>query len=488
MGESNFEVSGYPNYIEWYKCYEDPASGEWIDGMEFKNNPDWDEKQKAKWHFFYRPIPALVGRPQKKEIRKLEDYISQIKNELQTSLATAQRELQQARSNAKIEIDKLFKTFLHSLIIFGVGLITSFFIYKLLVLIPILYGIIQAINYLNRSSNITRHLDVFENEITKRTNQMKEKCSNDIRQIEAGIHALRKEIKSLLLQITDCPRADEIEEWFRQEIKDMERKCLSEIVNDEIDEAKMKDLIRHKPITELVDGLLIQGWGLLQPSVITSPSFGKEKTGSERVRHDIGARIATWRMGTKRQPIYRVLYLQYVFLLEKNINVYGFFYDFITRKPYGKRSETFQYNHVTNFSIREVQIEEENWVKVLGLPATLTNNLFGKEINAFSLVVASGAYFSCVLVDEAVVEGMNRWLKVEEEIRELKQEDIESADRLKKSSGEKELKKWNEDDVDRAELLKHFVRKKDAFEEQDLHIARKALQQVRESVERFARF
>src|SRR5262249_32674971 len=146
---------------------------------------------------------------------------------------------------------------------------------------------------------------------------------------------------------------------------------------------------------------------------------------------EIGSGIATFRSGPDERPIYRLMYLQYVYLLEKNINVYGFFYDFVTRQQYGKRSETFQYNHVSNFSIREVELEEEAWVGGLGLGAAFTGNLFGKEINAFSLTVAGGASFRCVLVDDAVVQGMNEWLKQQEKWMELKGEAPDEETRQK---------------------------------------------------------
>ena len=64
MENDKFEVSGLPNYLEYYKCYHDQARDEWIDGMELRNHSEWDDRQVGKWLFFYRPIPSLVGRPQ----------------------------------------------------------------------------------------------------------------------------------------------------------------------------------------------------------------------------------------------------------------------------------------------------------------------------------------------------------------------------------------------------------------------------------------
>ena len=437
MQDDLFETSGKPNYIEWYKCYDDPSKDTWIDGMEFKNNPQWDELQKLKWNYFYRPLPSLVGRPQKRTIKKLQK-----ENKALTE-----------------QISELNKILIFIIIGAVIGFLVSLSVNEMLVLLAIIAGVVGYLIKFIEKSNLTKILE-----------------SNN-----TTIIHLRKEIEFLKQQIPERPPSKIIEKHLIGELRAMEMKCLSEIINANVDHDKMDDLIRHEPISDIVRGLLIQGWGLLQPSSINGP-FGSEKTGFDRVTADIGNKIATWRISKSGSPLYRVLYIQYIFLLDKNINVYGFFYDFITRKPYGKRSETFQYNHVSNFSIREVELDGDEFTEELYISKTLTRKLFNKEINAFTLAVTSGEHFRCVLIDDAVVEGMNEWLDVNkmfEEALSYEYSDLPNDSKLKE--------KWGslvDDDIDKGKILQEIVREKLSLEQKGIPVARKALQQVRIGVER----
>ena len=98
-------------------------------------------------------------------------------------------------------------------------------------------------------------------------------------------------------------------------------------------------------------GILIDSWGLLQPTSQKGP-LGREGTGLRTARNALEEKIATWQAGSTGVPYFRLLFLQYIFPLEKNLNICSFFYDFVTRRDFGKRLETFQYNHITNYSIR----------------------------------------------------------------------------------------------------------------------------------------
>jgi len=151
----------------------------------------------------------------------------------------------------------------------------------------------------------------------------------------------------------------------------------------------------------------------LQQPTIQGP-FGVEKTGLERIRRDIGAKIATWWYSNTHHPIFRVLYLQFLYLLPKSISVYGCFYDVVTREHYGMRSETFHYNHVANFSINAAELEVPDWLQELHLPESFMKNLFGQEVNVFSLTVSSGTHFRCTLIDDAVIDAINCWLRQNE--------------------------------------------------------------------------
>lgn len=433
----SFHTSGKPDYLEWYQCYSDPSKDGWSDGMEYADNSNWDSRQQAKWNFFYRPVPSLVGRPQKRKIQKLKRAINQTEEEL--------LELKNS-----IFLFTILAVFLFFLSLIFISTILGF-------LVPIIYFIFMP-------KKFSRRKEILEVKLHN----------------EPIIKSLEEEIEKLKSQIPDRTEYKEIESYLREELKAMELKCLSEVVNAEVDEDTVDRIIRHEPICEDVRGLLISGWGLLQPTKIKS-SFGYEKTGYSRVVNDIGNNIATWRSARGKSPIYRVLYLQYIFLLDQNVNVYSFFYDFVTRKQYGKRNETFQYNHVSNFSIKEVELEETELPENLKLPKYLAQSLFNKEINSFTLAVSSGEHFRCVLIDDAVVEGMNEWLDLEKMYREAYDFQL---DKLPEDSFLKS--KWGDqlDDIDKASLLNEIVEERIQLQERTEHIARRALQQVREGIER----
>ncbi|MCH9647420.1 MAG: hypothetical protein K0U98_04220 [Deltaproteobacteria bacterium] len=339
-----------------------------------------------------------------------------------------------------------------------------------------------------------------------------------ILQWEQDIAALRQEIEVLKGLLPSVPDTSQVEQWLKEEMQALERSCLAEIVNVSPAEETLFDCIRHSPIESGdhnrydLHGLLIEGWGPVQPEVFKGP-FGKERTGIHRVVRDIGTNVATFRVGSRAQPMNRVAYLQFVFLLQNNINVYGFFYDFITGVQYGKRSETFQYSHVTNYSIREVEADEDRLIRQVDLPPALARSVFGREVSAFFLAVSSGSHFQCVLTDDTLVNGINEWLKVDSEFRKKQQELIDRSelkDEYQKgftmaesemgNLGEKArralgkhvgsddtlVEEWaREERRDLEEALLEVDARRRFLEDRRIHVARRVLQQIRQEIEDF---
>lgn len=82
MTTDKFPFSGHPRNLASYDCYDDSVSEDWFNGAEYEGHTDWDGRAKAKWRFFYRPVPAAVGRPQKKQIKPLREELATTKAEL----------------------------------------------------------------------------------------------------------------------------------------------------------------------------------------------------------------------------------------------------------------------------------------------------------------------------------------------------------------------------------------------------------------------
>lgn len=442
-----FPTSGCPRILEWYRCYEDPSQNTWLDGMEYRNHPEWDDWAKDKWRFLYRPIRALVGRPQKKMIREAELAIE----------------------TCRQRVREIEKTMIRDGVLAVIALGLALWIYEPLALLPLLGGGIRLL--------VLRH--------------DREKERKKIEGWEGRVVALRQEIAELVSQIPSRPTAEEVGERYGEEVRQMERMCFAEVVSRSSTDEHLFDEIGHEPLQRDnpygLHGLLIEGWGALQRSSIPGP-LGPESSGLNRMIEDLGRGLTTWRRGAEGQPIYRVAYLQYIFLLEKNVNIYAFFYDFVTGKRYGKRAETFQYNHVSNYSVREIGLEEEDWIAQVGMPPGLRRHLFDHEVNAFTLAVSSGAHLRCVLVDETVVRSINDWLRDEAtrldlEMRLLGGTGDEAPDQDRRAAA---LDRWEDtDSADRQEIYRELHERLESLETQGIHVARRVLQQIRDAVERY---
>jgi len=441
-----FSTSGFPRYLEWYRCYMEPSTRRPVDGLEYRRHEhDWDDWAKAKWRFFYRPVKALVGRPQKREIEKARAAIEGWRRRV---------------DHAKV-----------AMIRDGIlALLVAWLFYSLQEALAVLPVIVGGIRLLVLS-------------------QERGKGRKAIEGWEGRIAGLKGEIRELLTQIKSYPETEEIEERYGEEVCLMERTNLAEVVNKRSADETLFDEVAHVPLQRDnpygLHTLLVEGWGALQPASNPGP-LGEESSGLQWVLEDVGRGLTTWRRGTRGQPLYRVVYLQYVFLLDKSITVCAYFYDFVSGNRYGRRSETFQYEHVSNYALREVGLEEEEWVEKVNVPRALRQQLFGQEINAFVLAVSSGAHLRCVLADGTVVRGINEWMSQDEIRRNLEaklgQDQQNESSRTEGDVEEDDF--WADlDPEERQEVYREVFENQRALEDQGIHLARRVLQQIRDAVD-----
>jgi hypothetical protein len=445
MSQEKFEFSGHPNYLEWYQCYNDLANKDWVDGMELRLHKGmWDERAIAKWNFFYRPFKPVVGRPQKKMI-----------GERRAAVGISQEEIELARKGITDEQERIRKAMIHltigGAVLAGMALwfvtITDW-----LLIIPVLGGLIAVADF-EKKRRIAQGA-------IRELNAKIELHTAIIRKNENEIRLLEDEISFLVNQIPKHEDADTAEGWLCEEIADMELACLSEFVGrtvtcDDVGEHLTQDFGDPR-----VYGLLIDSWGFLQPTSLKGP-LGRESTGLGRAREDLKQFVATLQVGSAGGPIFRLLFLQYIFPLKRNLNICSFFYDFVTRRTYGKRLETFQYNHVTNYSIREIETDEESWVQEAGL-TTMSGLLLGKALRALTIAVSSGNHFRCVLVDDDVVDVLNAVLKRDEKYRELEASILSDSELRAAFKGNNRLiDQWKSEEKVRIEAeIKEVVREK----------------------------
>jgi hypothetical protein len=445
MDQEKFEFSNHPNYLQWYQCYNDLASKDWLDGIELRSKKDsWDERAIAKWNFFYRPVKPVVGRPQKKMI-----------SERRAAIEVSKAEIEQARKGVTEQRERIRKETTQLAIVGGALVIMSLWFVTItvwLLIIPLLGAIVALSHFEKNRRDASRIIRDLEAKVALH--------NGIIQKNEKEIGFLEEEIRFLVKQIPDPVNAEVIESWLREEIAAMELACLSEFVGRTVTPEDVQGHLSQDFGDPRVKGLLIDSWGFLQPTSLKGP-LGWESTGLGRATEDLRHRVATWQVGSDSSPIFRLLFIQYIFPLKRNLNICSFFYDFVSRRTYGKRLETFQYNHVTNYSIREIESETEHWVQESGL-TTMSGLLRGKTLRALTIAVSSGNHFRCVLVDDDVVEVLNMVLKQEEKYRELEESLLNDLEIPSGFKGDKRrTEEWQAREKARIETeLKEVVREK----------------------------
>lgn len=457
MGE--FSFSKLPDCIEDYACFYNPGTG-YVRGEELKEIKErGDEEARMKWLYFFPVDEDVVGKHQKQEIIYREAAIFW--------------------ANSKLEGGR--KSFIKGAAICGILSFAALFIWAYLAIVTIFMLGFLGIKYLVKKSRLEQK----------------------IAQMKKEISILQDEIDHLLKQVETFKDAEKIEEMLKEEVKKLELKSIGEIVSEDIDNEGLLDKYIKSRRTDKYFGvrsLLIDGWGIMQPFKVRGAGGDFEKTGLHRIIESLGEKSLAVGFDTQLNPLFRVYYFQFIFLLEKNMNVASFFYDFINKKKYGTKLETFQYPHVTNFSIRETEMEESQ-IKGLGqLMRPMVDNskvadiLLKQELQSFSITVSSGSQFKCVLVDEVVRNGLNKWFEAidaKREIMELDPDDPKLKEKFTdntpdgpKVDHEKLAEYVEEKKREIKDKIKRHENIKDDFE--NVSKAREAIKEVKSGVERFA--
>ena len=381
VGEDGlFTHSRQPGDIHDYRCFDDQSKNRWITGDELKDNPDWGAREKEKWYFFYRPYNYAnnIGSYQKEKIRERLPVINGLREELSSFNAL-----------------RYFSIFLLFVILGLCIYVQSWGA----ILIPLL-------------ALIFFHLKVQD-------------CSEKLRDVEYECNIFKSEIDHLLTQqqmiLTNRVSSDDIIDMFWYDIRGLENEILREHFNDEperviseVEEFYPQVDLKLSPNKRVSDPPffpVIPSWGLLQ-SVSRSLRDGTQSTGLKAAGREIGDNIATFRKLSDGTPLYRLWYIQNLFFREKNINVISYCFDFITGKSYNTSVETFQYNHISNSSYSDDDVSymvDESLVSDFGLEDEFAKSVYGCEVKVISFSSTSGRFFRCVLPNNNVVDGLERW-------------------------------------------------------------------------------
>lgn len=395
--DGSFKYSGEPSRIEYYKCFHDPSSSEMITGeelIELEKGAYWSEEHRQIWLYFYRPYNYgdNIGRKQREEKRIKESTIEE--------------------NQASILSGKIFKfislAFIITTLIFSV-IYNSFW----LIVIPTLAYIYFYFEDISLHSAIENHQNV--------------------------VKILDKEIAYLLEQKEEIHKsrlsASDIETLFWKDINYLEGRYVNKASHEDSKSirANVPDFYKNVKYSFIENRQfptfpVIPSWALLQSSHRSNRNRGNQVTGVKIAAEDIGKKVATWRGVRGKHPIFRLWYIQFLFFHEKNLSLMSFYYDFITKKHYSEHIESYQYNHITNYSYTDEDItymRDDPLIQEIKLPENLSKNIFGNQVKTISLESASGAFYRCVLPDRDVTNGLNEWIQYQS-LEEALNEESES--------------------------------------------------------------
>jgi hypothetical protein len=464
MSNEVFNFSQEPCQLEKYECYDDRSKTSWITGDELLKNKDvWSEETKKRWHYFYRPYNYgfNIGRKQKEKIReKKEDKNKKKdKNEIYLSLAYHKKILS--------IFNKIKSSLFVFIIFFNITLLIYLGFHGFLI-ISIFLSIIALFIIDGKVESKKTLITNLDSEV------------EEIKKIDNDIFILEKEIDYLLDQYEKTKqeriKSDEIEKRFWHDIKKIEK----ELIRDKLDKG-INEAVSEGGVEDFYNGMEVNGlnernvsypnfpvipsWAILQQNRHESIK-GIEAMNLNTVSNDIEDNIATWREVSNKKPFFRVWYIQFFFFQARSINIISFYYDFITQKKYSEYLETYQYNHIANYSYISINILNQAMKTRKNIPSELLENIFSNEVDALSFASSSGSSMQCILPNKNISKGLSKWLKYKNESDAYNEEDNE---------------KFTEDN-NRKKLFNEII-KADALIE---NLARSSLKTLKNKVDEFS--
>lgn len=239
------------------------------------------------------------------------------------------------------------------------------------------------------------------------------------------IQQLKREINFLFQQhekiSKNIPTGDEANRAFWWDIKNIELKFIKKIGNT-IDEkfiAKVRNAYGDFGISNNLESPItpiIINWAL--PQLVYTNNIKMGKTHHQDIKinlsyEEIVNKISSWRPINGQSIIFRLWHIQFLFFQKDNLTIASLYYDFVTQKTYNEKIETFQYNHITNYSYKNENIaymRDDPFIKSLILSEQLPKNIFKIDTKTFHLASASGTHHECVIPTTEMMKELNLWL------------------------------------------------------------------------------
>lgn len=352
-----------------------PYAKELVAGRE---RASLDPDEQKRWDYFYRPdrtafydiffskyIAPILAEKHKKESSILE---------LETEIAMSEiaiRGLEKSRNRAYIKTG-VFAVLALALWGIGAG------IHSILGFLGLGFGVLLFFRYSGLKSifGIGRQIESYRARIGRARSEI-----NALRQELESLKAAEDSAYATMASTWDSapspPPDSELQKWLKIEIAGLQKKAL-----------QCCD-IEEKDITVSAGVIYVYDWGYLQGD--NRPGYSLVTNGEER--HEAFAI-------TDDQDIFTcTYYVQFIFLQEHKIDVYGTFFDVISDRNYGELTDTYYYQHVSNVKVQSTQSR---------LPFIHDKVI---EATEFSLKVTSGDSIAVTLVDETVQKSIQQFMR-----------------------------------------------------------------------------
>jgi hypothetical protein len=369
-----------------------------------------EEKRVEIWDYFFRIDPDDVGKPQKKEIKRLKKRMSE---------RTAQHNQQQQaiRDYIKSLQQDIFQKKLKSLILGAISFICAWLFNKLIsdydlhyphsvtvLSILIIYGVVLWFTIglvgWNEKSEIryyrTKSLYLWTNHYLYIKDEVRHK------------NTLRDEIKELKKQIPACPTHGRIREWLNEDFLDLYNRSvdITALENRLIDIDSGEFDANGNPLT-VRNPIYVLGPGELQDRDKIPKIFSKE------IRPDLNKHLSAKKSyymeeHNKFDVLYGVYYIEHILIADDMLATYGLFYDFITGKYHAEEITEQYYQDVVAIAITHEFRE---------IPAgfTLEEVRYVEDAPTFTLSLSSGEYRKVTFVSQKYFMEIRERLNVAED-------------------------------------------------------------------------
>lgn len=370
-----FAVSGESMNIFLQKCFSDRSSGSWQDGSillksKYVNDADF----RSRWLFFYRPYDCtFLGEKQKKRISEIDSELYDLDQSL-----------------------LVYSAQMFGCIVLGLLVFYSNSSYWLVTLCFLMVFIVLYIG----SDNLRRKRNLILDERMSLDNEIKE-LVRVVKKVRLDINSDLKIHRKFWVDLR------RIEEDFNENVFNKSMSWIRENTPDFYRSMReQREYLPNFPV--------IPAWGFMQPSQRNSID-NSEGVGVKKVIDNIGINAATWRnvfIDGVEKPFFRVWYVQFLMFQEKSVDVLTFYYDFVTKKKYSENIETYNYSHISNYSLVDLDVSymiEHPIIKGVRLPSKLIHSIFGDEVKTLFFSSSSGVHYRCVLPDQSLDKKMIDW-------------------------------------------------------------------------------